>query len=1730
MEEINSDMPLLEGDEFFRNLDMMEQDFLIEGDIQDFDGDDEEGELQSEEDEETIIESPDYPETPDEKLSKQEQLRMMHLRSHLNQLMEKVKHHHYMTAKTSDELKQNRNKISELEAEKGRVREELQTRNTEGNQSAVYRLRSQHDKLCQEIQDEKEVEKLICERLDKEEYELNKVEVERGKFLLAEDELVKKEDRLAKEKTDLAIRRLRKEERKAAQAERNLRNQQRFQYETMNQKQQLQRTLAEQAMQSQEKHSKFVSETMVKLKKRQEDENQRYKEEMKRKMDMLLKLKSDIQSNRENLKALRARDKAAEKREEEKLEQVKQKILDEGGNPDQILLVQKRISDMQRQKSTFELEQKERQAAIMDKILAEEEQMRRRKKQQPLLWSDPKREQTKILGPPKKKPLKTFQEYTKLSSEDTDFNLDLQDSLDDQGEKYDMEKFAPENTGEITIPEQGRDEASSDSSDEEDQDETAVDLAKPEFEGLWDHHKPYTVPKDIDSSPLKTLGASKMDKAIMSEVLEKHRAGIVVKQVAAGREFKGCPFYSKPDVIHFKDFDVGRSYKKKVTLTNVSYTVNYCKYIDITERLKDFIHIHFDPPGQMSAGLTCEVVVTFTPMINEDLEGEVKFLSQTGPFSIPLKCTTKKCDLSVDTDVIQFGTTVIDETLKRTFMLSNKGALGTTFQFFKVTGVKAKTATSALTSLGRITVNETGSHPPSPAQETEPDKSRKETTEAATTEKTATDKSTSDKDKTSEEDGVSKEPTEGQGEGQTEGDQEEGQGQEDEDLPEDASPDLAVSEYDDYGAIDGMKVGPIATGEIPAFSSVKLEIIWNPSLSGKVDSEFLVRFSDPLSDSISIRALGSAIDVPVWVERQSVDLKICMLDRLYQDTIIVNNRATTALRLKFEVCKELRNHLELLPKTGYIQAQSQFSAQLKFLPRASLFEEGGKYFDKDTGVLEAPMTIRVADQTAPVPFTLTAVVTNSEMAFDVSEIDFGCCTIYESNKTTIKLTNMSILPQEFGFVGHPDYVEVQPNDGFGTLLPLETIELDVIFSPKKARDYKFELNCKSLINREFKIQCKGVGVHPPLELTNQVVHLKATSLYDVSTASLHVVNSHTSMNEFTHPVPRIGKGEIAPVGPTSFEFKVPEGVPITMSPSVGTIQPGERCRVEVRFAPTLDEEEVRREAVRMATKQMEAQAETEYKEALKRQQEAEEAQKPKENGNGEDVSLGDDKTAQEKGGKKGAAPAKGAPPKGKQTPGNTVVTVTGPTPVTPPKQDEITKDSTAYALAVGSLLRQFRGKFQSVTVPCFVASGETTNPGELPYSIHNTLYVEVHCPMVKPALVVISDSGKATTDFGDVSLGQNILKSVTIQNISNKTVELSSTSLDTTGPFDVVNAFRMLPPDATHTMLLSFTPTAGRVFQEVLHIQCESGDLHLTLVGKGVSPLVSLSPAIADNGVMDVGAVLAGEYLEKTFKMQNTSSLSIQYSIKLESLSLLRHAHAQELPPFVAGKRGTLVGTQNNNGQNVFDLVPAEGHIAPGGSVEITLTFAPDHTSDLYSDGVKIELFGKEECQSFQIKGTAKTKIMFIDGGDPLHPELESLAVQSQPPLDEDDLRLQMQPVLVTLQSTALEDSYEPATREIYIGCVRTMAVSQKKDPPKPGYKNGEFTFENVQALTQKGFNIDPQKGMVEAGVLKPVTITWTPPPGFNPNEVCEAVVVATLKGDVAEQLRILLRAMVVSK
>ncbi|KFZ66643.1 Uncharacterized protein KIAA1751, partial [Podiceps cristatus] len=178
----------------------------------------------------------------------------------------------------------------------------------------------------------------------------------------------------------------------------------------------------------------------------------------------------------------------------------------------------------------------------------------------------------------------------------------------------------------------------------------------------------------------KQLATRVEKKENFEKKMEEFQTGIFRKQIVSGPECKGCSFYSKPSCIHFKDFDVGQIYKKKIALINASYSVNFCRLLGISEWLKDFISVHFDPPGKIPAGMSCEIVVTFKPMINETLKGEVIFMAQTGSFSVPLKCTAKRCILALDKELIDFGSHVVGETISRAINLTNSGALGTRFK------------------------------------------------------------------------------------------------------------------------------------------------------------------------------------------------------------------------------------------------------------------------------------------------------------------------------------------------------------------------------------------------------------------------------------------------------------------------------------------------------------------------------------------------------------------------------------------------------------------------------------------------------------------------------------------------------------------------------------------------------------------------------------------------------------------------------------------------------------------------------------------------------------------------------------------------------------------------------------------------------------------------------------------------------------------------------------------
>ena len=47
-------------------------------------------------------------------------------------------------------------------------------------------------------------------------------------------------------------------------------------------------------------------------------------------------------------------------------------------------------------------------------------------------------------------------------------------------------------------------------------------------------------------------------------------------------------------------------------------------------------------------------------------------------------------------------------------------------------------------------------------------------------------------------------------------------------------------------------------------------------------------------------------------------------------------------------------------------------------------------------------------------------MTLSDIEFSQDKIDFGFCTVFESVRQTITITNKSVLPQKYGFCGVPE--------------------------------------------------------------------------------------------------------------------------------------------------------------------------------------------------------------------------------------------------------------------------------------------------------------------------------------------------------------------------------------------------------------------------------------------------------------------------------------------------------------------------------------------------------------------------------------------------------------------------------------------------------------------------------------------------------------------------------------
>ena len=127
---------------------------------------------------------------------------------------------------------------------------------------------------------------------------------------------------------------------------------------------------------------------------------------------------------------------------------------------------------------------------------------------------------------------------------------------------------------------------------------------------------------------------------------------------------------------------------------------------------------------------------------------------------------------------------------------------------------------------------------------------------------------------------------------------------------------------------------------------------------------------------------GDGVKVPIYLQREVVDLQTCVFGALYRDELEVCNRSKTALKVQLKPPPELKGYLEFSPAMGFVQARSSFAVQLKLRAAPELLERCAKHMKEgDASLIRIPVRVLVPDQLLPVVFLLQMRLTTGELRF-----------------------------------------------------------------------------------------------------------------------------------------------------------------------------------------------------------------------------------------------------------------------------------------------------------------------------------------------------------------------------------------------------------------------------------------------------------------------------------------------------------------------------------------------------------------------------------------------------------------------------------------------------------------------------------------------------------------------------------------------------------------------------
>jgi hypothetical protein len=277
----------------------------------------------------------------------------------------------------------------------------------------------------------------------------------------------------------------------------------------------------------------------------------------------------------------------------------------------------------------------------------------------------------------------------------------------------------------------------------------------------------------------------------------------------------------------------------------------------------------------------------------------------------------------------------------------------------------------------------------------------------------------------------------------------------------------------------------------------------------------------------------------------------------------------------------------------------------------------------------------------------------------------------------------------------------------------------------------------------------------------------------------------------------------------------------------------------------------------------------------------------------------------------------------------------------------------------------FQSQHYSWLVPCFF------KPLDEPETARSAIYLEINT--VSTTKILVAD--RTEIGFGEIAVGLKKIEELLITNHGSIPAVLRMDLLPLFGGFNVLNALKAIPPGKTRSVVIQFEPHNQQEFKETLRIYSGQSSISIKLKGTSVKPEVTIAP---EDGLLQVGAALPGERVERSFEIRNISNFPVEFS----------------LAPQYTGIRRT-------DGQDAFLYFPAKGLIDSRQACTVKVVFYPDRVSEKYYNVVKIDVPNQKNEKSIFIKGACYPRQGYISYFKPLEfPRKEELEEAPEHPLD----------------------------------------------------------------------------------------------------------------------------------